>query len=726
MLVEGDSLLGYWEGAVPDCVGSGVRRLPPAELLAAGNVYAGIVRRGLALIGAALALGCFAGPAVGATITWSAPGLIDQQLPFEVPEGITDLSCPSVHLCVGTQASGVEISTNPLGGAGAWAITALPVTPGFPLGPISCASPRLCVAVNYRGQVFTSTNPTGGAVAWRGASVGVLGQASALSCPRVRFCIALDGLNVVVSTNPTRPSSWRVINVSSSGPFQSIACPSRKLCVGTVFTGGGGGILTTTSPTGPGWEWKRIDENGRYVNFGASGIACPSTHLCVATDRAGNIFTSTEPARGRWKTGRLPGIGPRDLTGVDLARLSCPSVHLCVSVVGPRTVALSTNPAGGAHTWRTSGPRSTYGTGGLTCASARLCVATLGDLVFSTPYPAGGAATWRSSYLDQGYNPLTAIACPSDQFCVGSDAGGNLVSSGAPGPTAAAWKVAPLAIGGQTFSMSRLSCPSASFCAGIEPTNGPSSEVVLSADPSNRAAWSATALGRPATDVSCPTASFCVVADGHGAVHASSDPLGGPTAWSSEQLGAAPVCDPKYGCLYDGLNAVSCPSTKLCATTDGKYLWTSTDPAAGDAAWAKSTLPSQVQRLYCPTESLCLAASSAALEVTTNPLDPAPQWTAMNLPKIVIPATFGPAFVPYISGLSCVSAQLCVAVDVQGGYAFVGNPADPNSWTATKVDHSSPVPVLNPGSLTGVSCTPSGRCVAADGSGNVVVGTTSG
>ena len=267
--------------------------------------------------------------------------------------------------------------------------------------------------------------------------------------------------------------------------------------------------------------------------------------------------------------------------------------------------------------------------------------------------------------------------------------------------------------------MSRLSCPSASWCAATTA----SGTLITSADPSNPGAWSSTALGL--NDVSCPTATFCVGSDGLGAIHTSRNPKDSATAWSSQQIGAAPQCERQY-CNYDPLTAVSCPSTNLCATTDGKYLWTSTDPTAPDAAWTKSALPSQVQRLYCPTESLCLAASSAALEVTTNPVDPAPKWTAMNLPKIVIPATFGPAFVPYISGLSCVSAQLCVAVDNQGGNTFVGNPTDPNSWTATKVDYSSPAPVLYPGSLTGVSCTSSGRCVAADGSGNVVVGTTSG
>jgi hypothetical protein len=271
--------------------------------------------------------------------------------------------------------------------------------------------------------------------------------------------------------------------------------------------------------------------------------------------------------------------------------------------------------------------------------------------------------------------------------------------------------------------MSSLACPTASWCAA---RTTPSGTLITSADPSNAGGWSSsTALGL--TDVSCPTATFCAGSDDLGAIHTSGNPSGGATAWSSQQIGAAPECERQY-CNSDPLTAVSCPSTNLCATTDGNYLWTTTDPTAADATWAKSALNSQVQRLYCPTESLCLAASAAALEVTTDPVDPAPQWTAMNLPKIVIPTTFGTALAPYISALSCVSAKLCVAVDNHGGYAFVGNPADPNSWTATKIDYSSPAPVL-PGSLTsltGVSCTPSGRCVATDGSGNVVVGTTTG
>lgn len=699
------------------------------QLLVVGNVYARMVRKGLALTAAALALGYFACSAVASTITWSSPALIDHRLPLAVPLGMIDLDCPSVHLCVGTQPSGVETSTNPLGGASTWAITALPVTSGDLLGTISCASRRLCVAVSdFSGQLFTSTDPTGGAGAWKGTSVGSTLRGPSLpmvNCPRVRFCIMVDAGSVGVSTQPTRRHSWRWITVKSARTLTSIACPSRRLCVATMdWDGFGGGITWTGRPTGPGRDWTH-PVYPDYSFEDAHSIACPSTRLCVAIT-GGTVFTSTNPARGRWKIG--------DLAVSDLNNVSCPSMHLCVSV-GPHSVAVSTHPAGGAGTWRiTHQPASNAGIGDLTCASAHLCLATSsgpgaggkGDLLFATVNPARGAATWSSSYLDQGYDPLTAIACPSEQLCVGSDDAGNLVTSNAPTADPAAWNLAPLAIGRRTYPISSLACPSASWCAA---RSGVGSGVLLtSADPANAGAWTSTPL--PFEDVSCPTATFCAGSDPLGKIHVSSNPSGGASAWSSQQIGAPEQCSGSAHqyCKVDSLTAVSCPSISFCATTDGNDLWTSTDPSTPGAPWSKSPLPQQpnpASQLYCPTQSLCLAGWNARLETTSDPADPSPQWTATNLPKVVLPAKPNSGAAPSISGVSCVSVQLCVAVE--GGYAFVGNPSDPNSWTATKIDYSSPPPsFVDANSLTGVSCTPSGRCVAIDGSGNVIVGTTSG
>jgi hypothetical protein len=294
--------------------------------------------------------------------------------------------------------------------------------------------------------------------------------------------------------------------------------------------------------------------------------------------------------------------------------------------------------------------------------------------------------------------------------------------------------------------MSSLTCPSASCCAGTSNEQGDVGTGVLltSADPSNVGAWTSTPLS-PLADMSCPTAMFCAGSDYLGKIHISGNPSGGASAWSSQQIGAPKVCggSAHQYCMVDSLTAVSCPSISFCASTDGNDLWTSTDPSTPGAAWSKSPLPklfkppTLLSTLYCPTQSLCLATSNATLNTTNDPADPSPQWTAANLPKVVPaadfvpppadsipPGEFGSAAVPSTSSVSCVSVQLCVAVDQQGGYAFVDNPGDPNSWTATKIDYSAPASA--PLSLTGVSCTPTGRCVAVDGSGHVVIGATSG
>ncbi len=75
--------------------------------------------------------------------------------------GLLGVSCPSSGLCVGVDNFGnVVTSSNPTGGAGAWAVTNV-VGANFMTG-VSCPSSSLCVAVDGGGNVVTSSNPTGG------------------------------------------------------------------------------------------------------------------------------------------------------------------------------------------------------------------------------------------------------------------------------------------------------------------------------------------------------------------------------------------------------------------------------------------------------------------------------------------------------------------------------------------------------------------------------------
>ena len=48
------------------------------------------------------------------------------------------------------------------------------------------------MAVDASGDVVTSTDPTGGAAAWKVANVDGSSYLSAISCPTISLCVAVD------------------------------------------------------------------------------------------------------------------------------------------------------------------------------------------------------------------------------------------------------------------------------------------------------------------------------------------------------------------------------------------------------------------------------------------------------------------------------------------------------------------------------------------------------
>src|SRR4051812_25660902 len=76
----------------------------------------------------------------------------------------------------------------------------------------------------------------------------------------------------------------------------------------------------------------------------------------------------------------------------------------------------------------------------------------------------------------------------------------------------------------------------------------------------------------------CPARNLCVALDGQGNAYVSSDPAGGPDAWSVSAIdhGAEPA-------------DVSCPSVSLCvAVDDAGNVLTTHDPLSGD--WDKQSV----------------------------------------------------------------------------------------------------------------------------------------
>jgi WD40-like Beta Propeller Repeat len=216
----------------------------------------------------------------------------------------------------------------------------------------------------------------------------------------------------------------------------------------------------------------------------------------------------------------------------------------------------------------------------------------------------------------------------------------------------------------------------------------------LALDSSGFSAWRETVrapLGIAA--VSCPSESLCVAGDQAGNILSSSNPTGGPAAWTSAS--ASP---------NQSIHGVSCPTTSLCVAGDSAGdILTSTDPTSGANAWTKTTVDPEafINAVACPSTSLCVAAGGttasgggATILTSTDPTAGAGSWSVASI------ASGG-----VVTAVSCPSVSLCVATTNMGEAFTSGNPAGgANAWTKATVDPG--------GFLIGVSCPSVSLCVA--------------
>jgi hypothetical protein len=714
----------------------------------AGPGAAALLAASFVLIGVAQA----AGP-----LSWGSPVLVDHQPPRAISAGLTAVSCPSVRLCVGVDDFGDLItSAHPTGSGSSWKLVA---TKAGSLTGVSCPSARLCVAVGKGGDVLVSKHPR--TRAWSIAHVGA-GDFGGVSCASASLCVAFQGAQVFVSAEPVDGQHpWRVAYTDSSAcattsgcaevALRAVSCPSRSFCAAVDDAGN---VITSTDPTGGSNAWQ-IAHVDRFVGLppscgpftGACGqasllsVSCPSRSLCVATDSAGNVLTSTRPTAGSraWRAAHVDGPsappgyalpGPcKKLSGCAgfITSLSCPSARLCLAADPWGVVFVSRRPTRGASAWRAVQPANSYQLVGISCPSAALCVAVKSRSALVSTRPTDRRAAWRIRRIKtRGLTGLSAVSCPSVSLCVAGDERGHLIASTDPPGGANAWTLQytqpPPSSGSCVFGecpavISALSCGVESSCVALSGYTGyyePPQTALTSGRPAGGAsAWTATSspgLG----GLSCPTASLCV-SFSIGEVLTTSNPAGGATAWTIQYTEPPSIVQPcqKGGCAGD-IRHVSCASATLCVAVNGNgYVLSSTDPAGGPSAWnASEILPGCSSNgscpglggVSCPSTSFCVIGSNVGILTSTSPASG--PW---NLTPI-------PGGAPTIFAGSCPSASLCVGVRGNNDLVLSSNPAS-GPWTTAYVDHGINEPVL-----TGVTCPSPALCVAIDSSGEVIVG----
>jgi hypothetical protein len=650
-----------------------------------------------------------ASPALAASplLTWASPVRADDQPPFESSTAIMGMSCPSTGLCIAVDGVGDVLSTtDPTGGAGAWA-TAASVAEGF--DGVACPSTELCVAVGG-GDVATSTDPTGGAGAWTVATLippasqhpNQPNRLQAVSCPSTRLCVATDDAgNVWTSTDPTEgASAWTKANVDGSEKILSgVSCPTEKLCVAVDY--GGGDVLTSTDPTGGAGAWTATDVDKHTL----SDVSCSSETLCVAVGEVGDVVTSTDPTggAGAWSSTHVIGGG-----GL-IEHVSCASWGLCVADGSEDEVITSMEPTKGEQAWSSAKLELNGSLEGAACTTADVCV--LGDsdsAVVTSTEPMGGASAWTITDLEVGVNSLQGVSCAPAGLCAGVDSAGNVVSAADPVGGAGAWKSAHV----DDHSLDGVSCPSAGLCVAVDEAG----DVVTSTEPMGAAsAWSLADVDgtTPLHGISCPSTTLCVATDKNGNVVTSTEPTGGAAAWH-----VASIADGE-------LKGVSCPSEELCVVSGGGHAIVSTDPAGGASAWT-TTSGEVFASISCPTAKLCASTGVEVYSVltSTEPAGGKSAWTQ---------TFFNPEDFNGFYRIACGSETLCAATTLSGngspGNVMVSsNPTGAaEAWTEAEVyggPIEKPIPIIELYSrtLTGVSCTPD-LCAVIDNSGKVIVGT---
>ena len=158
---------------------------------------------------------------------------------------------------------------------------------------------------------------------------------------------------------------------------------------------------------------------------------------------------------------------------------------------------------------------------------------------------------------------------------------------------------------------------------------------------------------------------------------------------------------------------VSCaPASTTCVATDNSNrVFSTTNPSGGAQAWSAATVASAPldHAINCLSTSLCIGGGPAGIYTTTDPTGGASAWTSTAL--AATPAT---STAPYISGVSCPSTNLCVAVRTDGSVATSTDPTGGTSaWSIDEFGSSD--------SWSAVFCSTAPLCfISADPSATVL------
>lgn len=307
-----------------------------------------------------------------------------------------------------------------------------------------------------------------------------------------------------------------------------------------------------------------------------------------------------------------------------------------------------------------------------------------GSPVVGSPVPTPGASSpspavsplpqgWSGGQsVDNNGSYLTSVSCPTQNFCMAVDNGGNS-GTYAYAYSNGTWSNGT-AVDSQSDGFIQVSCASADFCAAISTT-----EAYMYSEGS----WTSDSFPgvdntvQALTAVSCPLVGYCF-ATSNNDYYIYSNGKWGPGISLEQQ---------------NDLTSLSCATTTFCMAGDNAgnvYEYSG-------GSWSGPTqtgADEQIGGITCPTATFCMVIAPG----NTVYIYADGSWSNNQL----YGADGGAA---NLNAISCASASFCVATGDYGPYMYSGD-----TW-AKQV-------LLPENGYPGTSCPSAKFCMAVDGDGN--------
>jgi hypothetical protein len=618
------------------------------------------------------------------------------------------------------------------------------------LDGVSCVSIASCTAVGHReGNVFNTLIERWDGTSWsmvsspnQGAKDNYL---SGVSCASASSCTAVGhyiNSNFVDQTLVERwdGTTWSIVS-SPNYPYDnnflnSVSCVSAISCeaVGFHYNNNTGTLKSLIERwNGTSWSAASSPENGTYDQL--SGVSCVSANSCTAVGTGSGNFGTTliEDWNGtNWSVASSPNIG----TGDYLLGVSCVSTSACT------TVGNYTNASGVVQTlierwdgtsWSVVSSPNT-GTSynylhAVSCVSSSSCAAVghydNGGGVHQTLAESWNGTSWsvvsspNNSSLD---NWLSSVSCVSISSCTAAGhymKNENLDQTLVESWNGTAWSVTASPSPSVVYrnSLYYVTCPSTTYCAAVgayRHTGGPYDTLVESW---NGAAWNLVGSPNHGTgdnflnSISCVSASSCMAVGiyrGNSAYRTLAESWNG-TAWSV-------IPSPNRGKTADNvLYGVSCVSSSSCTAVGYAGIQTLIEHWNG-TSWSLVSSPNRKKNtnalfgVSCPSASSCEASGvyySARVGAFRTLVE---RWNGTSWSTTSSPNQGKST--NYLNGISCVSANSCVAVGdyrkSKGVYDTLVESWNGSSWSTV----ASPNQVTGFNELFGVSCVATSTCTA--------------